>query len=623
MTILEATEISGLTLPGYPSAAANKKYIDSISSNIDTRIDSLSDVVWSGAAGYVGHSGNSNIHHAYASTMAIGLPEDGVLAGGTLAWTSDTKVTTALDDINEILSELAPADATALAGALTIAGTTLYTNVKLASGANLTYKSGEGPGSTVSYVITDGTFVLDNASQSTSFNAADNGVLEAYLNGSLKDQINLGNAFVEADRDGDQGASYSSNQGLPYEARDGYLTIESVGKYNDFQKWQLGNAHIDIAAANLVDGYNWIFMRHDTVTDVSSSNYEIWFDPDPDTTPTIIGTPNCSENAKVGKYISGIEFYYRGSTFDIHCSSITCFRSIYDPNNHVFRVQDFPTLTTTDIAFTHADVTGPSDEDYPVTGSAVTMSGYTITIGASNTRDLDANITCKAINGYDQNGGTGVTDDSSNRLVDAYLSGSSGTSTDVYEYFDDEWYRLPSGAYDSIPGSTTGAWDSQSLLGNSSSQIYGGKLYDPTTTGPGSDGDFNITCTPIQTTDYSSLNGPFTYYRSFEDDGTPHTNGQLELGGLTDSDVDPVGTGDVNVEIKLPTQTGWLDLGTDYDSGTFTGVDGDGCQTAQSGDDWSWTSGAFTTANSGYMIIVRITIRNSAKSLTQVRELGW
>ena len=79
----------------------------------------------------------------------------------------------------------------------------------------------------------------------------------------------------------------------------------------------------------------------------------------------------------------------------------------------------------------------------------------------------------------------------------------------------------------------------------------------------------------------------------------------------------------MNVTATLPTQTGWLDLGTAFDSGTFTGADGDGCRTAQSGDDWSWSAGTFSTANSGDMIIVRVTFRNSTDSITQIRELGW
>jgi hypothetical protein len=95
------------------------------------------------------------------------------------------------------------------------------------------------------------------------------------------------------------------------------------------------------------------------------------------------------------------------------------------------------------------------------------------------------------------------------------------------------------------------------------------------------------------------------------------------LANLTNTDVSAVGSGNVNVEIKLPTQTGWLDLGTDYVQATFTGADGDGCKTAQSGDDWSWTAGSFSTADSGNMVIVRITIRVNSENLTQVRERGW
>ena len=69
--------------------------------------------------------------------------------------------------------------------------------------------------------------------------------------------------------------------------------------------------------------------------------------------------------------------------------------------------------------------------------------------------------------------------------------------------------------------------------------------------------------------------------------------------------------------------TGWLDLGVSYDSGTFSGADGDGCRTSQSGDYWSWASGVFTTADSGDRYYIKVVLRNGTRDITQIRELGW
>lgn len=75
VTIFDATEISGLAQPTYNSGATNKKYVDTISGNLDTRIDSLfsyssnaqalyapSTLTLNRYNQYVGHSGNTSKH---------------------------------------------------------------------------------------------------------------------------------------------------------------------------------------------------------------------------------------------------------------------------------------------------------------------------------------------------------------------------------------------------------------------------------------------------------------------------------------------------------------------------------------------------------------------------------
>jgi len=586
----------------YPSAlGAALMAFSSNASNLYAPIDG-SGSSWSGSVGYIGHSSNSSIHHQYASSMTLGTPDDGSLSDGCCSWTVSTRVTNALDEVNEILNELAPSDADSLSGKTLVDNITLHSG-RLASGANIVYKTGEGPTASVSYITDDNSIILDAGTPGITFNKADEGTLRCYVNSVESGSINLASKFNESER--------NESQSYP-PLTSGSVTVLSVGKYNAFQKWQVGSGQISITPATQFNlGYNEVYMSHEGLSsDVSSNNYECWYDPNSVTNVQIIGTPKITENTKKSKYLSGVENYYQGSTFDVTCSSQHCFWSAYRSDERIFRLQSMTGHSAENINVGHGDVEGVSE--YPVTGETATLKDHTITLGNYSTRSSDARVTCVAYNAYD-NGSTASA--SEDRLVDTYKSGSDGTSSDVYEYFDDEWYRLPSGAYDSIPANTTNVWRSENILGVNSGQVYAGRLYFPTV-------DFSSHL-PAGNPDYSSGFSNVEYYRAFIDSGTPHTNGQLELGNLTNSDVDPVGTGDVNVEIKLPGLTGWLDLGTDYDSGSFSGADGDGCKTAQSGDDWSWTSGTNSTADSGYMIIVRVTIRNSSKSITQIRELGW
>jgi hypothetical protein len=62
--VISAFEMSGLAKPTYPSAAANKSYIDTISSNIDTRLDAL------GGFNPANYRASSNLW-GYVSTQSI------------------------------------------------------------------------------------------------------------------------------------------------------------------------------------------------------------------------------------------------------------------------------------------------------------------------------------------------------------------------------------------------------------------------------------------------------------------------------------------------------------------------------------------------------------------------
>jgi len=70
------------------------------------------------------------------------------------------------------------------------------------------------------------------------------------------------------------------------------------------------------------------------------------------------------------------------------------------------------------------------------------------------------------------------------------------------------------------------------------------------------------------------------------------------------------------IDIKLPTQTGWLSLNKNYDVITYQGVDGDGCLLRSQDQNFLFSTGRFSTARSGYVIIVRITINNSSPNVS-------
>ena len=570
--------------------------------------------------GYISSTGiikGSSIIGIISSTT-IGLPSDGSLSDGCLSWTASTKTTDALDEVNELLSELAPADATSLAGKALVCNRTAHSG-RLASGAltNWTYEAGYGPSSSVTYIFDDTTYLFNANGVSTgiTFNKADEGNLKTLINSVsvATSGISLSSKFNE---------TYRGTKQIYTPLWSGCTRILAVGKYNNFRKWQVGSGQINITGATaLRKGYNYIYLYRDGLTtNVSSAAYKIWYDPTADTSPALIAAPKIVQSTKTSKYLSGIEHYYLNSIFNVTCSSQECFKDAWRTDRTIFQLGSFTAAATATItpdnAYCAKVGTGRTNINrYPCTGDTIGVYNYPMTLTTASSRSITSTVTATCYNAYGNNGGQASV--AEGRLIDTYASGVTGTSDDWNEYFDDEWYRLPSGTYLTIPTQISGSWRSQTVLGKASAQVYNGTLITPTL-------NFSTGYLPTGGPNYSTATLPVVLFRAFRHNGTPHTNGKIELEGLTSSDVVAKGSaGNVNVELKLPSQTGWLDLGKAYSAGTFTGITGDGCQTAQSGDSWSYTSGTFTTTNSGYMIIVKVTFLVNSEIITRMREEGW
>ena len=463
----------------------------------------------------------------------------------------------------------------------------------------------------MSYIIKSAPFTMTTPS-GNMFNKADEGDTSYYhavgaaAYGVADRRISHTAAFNEADRAGSQSASTVAGFVTTE------LTINYVAWYNSFPKWQVGSAYVTITSGLISRGYNrYKITRECGFVTQSSNDFEIFYDSAAST--PVVGTTVVTENAPVLKKLSGVRMYDRGSTWLIDLDSANqCFDNVYR-NTYIFAFSSTSSLlgAAANLDYNTSKVTGASTP--PACGDALHISGYQTTTPNANARSSNARASFTAYNVY---GSTDVdTSPSANRLADSYAQ----TSGNLVEYFDDEVYRMSADCdFTDETLTIVNIWTGSKTLVDGEAQIYGGSLIYPSV-------NFNAGYLPAgQSADYSAFAGNQVYCRAIYDSTTtPHSNGSLELGNLVLADVDPVGTGDVNVELIFPTQTDWLDLGTAYNAATFTGVAGDGCRVSQSGDDWVWTCGAFSTGNSGDRYYIRITIRNAAKSLTQARELGW
>lgn len=546
--------------------------------------------------------------------LDIGTPADGYISDGFFPWSPDTKVCNALDDLNEILAELAPASPLSLAGASLVSTAITFAgfasdktsqNYKLAAGENVdgTYLGG-------AIVLID-IFTLTNPTTGDSEAGGD----DTFYPG---DEGTLSSRITAAAVETEEGSINLASASPPETDLSLTLNAQNSG-YNGFTAWVRGDATIDVSTYYLQEGYNKIVMRHVTTTTVDSEEYEVFYDMS-DAIITFTSATSLLEDGFVVRELSGIQHYTLGATFILSFISIHNFKDTFltDAFNWSALAGNNPgTVSLTDTAWAGSVSVPPEINDIATLSG---VSDFTLTLDKADERSIDTTVlmTCK------KPGRTDVTSQSvsENRLVDTFSDGS----TDLDEPFDDENYRLPDNDgsaypdnYDTEPASTTGNWTSTANLVNGEAAVFQGSLYHAT--GIGSSGDFTgfLPAGP----DYSSFTSDAIYLRAFIADDNPHNSATIKFDGLSVSEISPLGTGDINVEIKLPSETGWLDLGSTFNVALFTGADGDGCQTSQSTDEWSITFGTFSTANSDFMIIVRVTILNTSSSLARMRVIDW
>jgi len=569
-----------------------------------------------------------------ADMVSLGLPPDGVLSDGLVELADDSTVIYAIDEFNEILKDLAPPQALSLTGVVLANTRSPYTG-KLPSGLSGAWYDAKSlaPGATLNNVITQNSLVLSSgtgaadafsvitvpmtpsSTNAANFRKGDEGLLVA------KHQIGAAAFAAVATLDikanfkenppgstpprppqqdlstwDAQGSGDACTNGVvSFNNAKGTLQVTNVRWYNNFNKWQKMNAQLNIT--NLDPGFNKFSLLHDmAATDEESAITELYYAND--ATPMTFSTsPSIVELALTStKYLSGVRYYSTGDTFTVNYAGDDVFNNIYHPTQ------------CSSYTFDAAATVGKQPSTPPGVNDTFTIN-ETLTVNSSNIFDTDARLTAYFYHPYKTQ--ISAVTATENRLINTYLA---TRSTDIAEYFTDEQYRMDDAAFDSVPASLTGNWDStqiipagKAVVGMVGSNVPGVKAGNT---------DYSIML-PAGNPNYTGRAGNEVYVRGFKS-ALAKSSCTLTLSGLVLADVDPVGTGDVNVEIKLPGQTGWLDAGVSFSAGSFTGANGNGCRVSVAGSVWSLTFGTFSTINSGGVIMVRITFRNRTNYITSI-----
>lgn len=235
-----------------------------------------------------------------------------------------------------------------------------------------------------------------------------------------------------------------------------------------------------------------------------------------------------------------------------------------------------------------------------------------ITLSSSNQCDADATIVARP---RDPFGTYSTLTSAAQKLL---ISTSDVRSTDTVEHFDDENRRLPlTWNSDDKTSSLVGNWNSSVALGGDDAQQFISSDNEHSLMYPSLDFTSHK---PSNTANYSGRSGAQKYMRAIVG-SSAKSSIQLVLNGTTGG-VGVVGSGDVNVEIKLPGETGWLDCAKAY-NGTSVDNDGDGClvgSISYSGGNAtiSATFGTKSSFGANNRCYIRITLNNGTRIVKSI-----
>lgn len=506
------------------------------------------------------------VFHVAQRSGTLGIPDDGLYTDGLFPFTADTSTANAVDDINELLLAIAPAQPGDLTSqSLVLSGSTTYSAILPSGLAAAWYVGGDVAGGTITTYIVDGTYTLDSPDQSTRFNG-----------GRIADTSLLG-IITHVLNGADGSAHDAATNGV---GTTGTVTVDDISTYNTI--WNKINAQIDYT--QVAEGRITHAMSH-TLAGTSNTT-ELFYD-DTNTAPTFSSGLSVAENVVLDGYLSGIRHYAVNASFT---GDFTAASGIFEKAYHPTRV---------------AELTGPAmsavqvnPSSTPAVGDTFVVSGEGFSLDtASVVRETHA-VTCTL---RKPNGDSATSTANLSLPVNTY---STTTATTTAEYFVDESRRLTALA------STAPDWTSSDALtdGYAQQKIVGSvaRVQFP------------------DSTDYSGFVGAEQLYqRHFSK--TAASSGTIVFTGISYTDIDSYDSGgDLNVLLYLDTDQKWFDLGRVFGDDGLGDGSGDsqtnaiGARTSGSSGTVDFTFTTYSTGDNSNRYRIYIVFRNTNHTITQI-----
>jgi hypothetical protein len=442
-----------------------------------------------------------------------------------------------------------------------------------------------------------------------SFGNADQGTLNLILDGVTVHSVDL-STFTYGTTTNGNGSGFNLTVATP--------SLFPTGTSFDNFKYRTGTFIIDNADHVGNYGYKTIQIEHVVGSDTNSTqthNYAI-----DNYTPglTFSGEALSSLVMSGSRFLSGVNYHTSGT-----CDYDVTVAGVYQ-NSYSDSASAISHPTTTNCSVPSSAIPAFSVDEYDnvvvnktatVDSSGVRILNAGLTVNTRITRTVQANQTSSGTSNF-------------SILLDTVTTGD----TDTNEPMNTEDYRLENSIESNLNditgwvsgGSSNYTWDSsQSLVGldanhNDGLLIYNGALRYPKDA-PNS-GDFSsIADGPAGNVDYSAASGERVYYRFYYIQSAQNFDMRVTGSSTTFVAATNIGslTGNqVAIELLAPSQTTngvtteWKDCTVSYTTdnaiGCYSSSNGSNVGSI-SGQAWGLTTGTKSTANSGDVIILKIT----------------
>jgi len=518
-----------------------------------------------GVNGVQGVQGATGFGVDVGNEIILGNPIEGFY-NGIFPLNDESIVTSTFNSINSLLLAISPAAPDILSGNLTLS-IVKYSAILPIGLNNAWYQNGVVAGSVINDYIILNSYSLSSQNPSTAFKVGstfngDEGVICHVLNGIEISTIDV-----------IQGVGVS-----------GSIQITSLVNYNTI--WRKANARINYLDNN--EGFKIHSIKYRTlVLNQNTNNTFVWYD-DSDLMPVVSSVTISQATLNSSRYLSGVRYYSLTDTFNIAALIDNIANKTIRPVNPI-----------------SYSMSGISSVNIAIDGSIFSYNAQyglnrSITITNSNVYSIDSRLT---VIGNKPSGKTASSlSGSANRLINTY-SVNNSVNGDITMF--DENYRFPmSTDFSLIPGSLTGNWNSSQLLVSGNVLLFGGVWRYP---------NINFSSyLPVQSVDYSGFTGDqFLVYAV--NIANAHSSMRITFTGMNYTSISPEGSGDLNISIRLPSVTGWLDCGRNFG-------DGVGCRLgSSSGNILNLSFGTSSSSGSSGIVFIRITLKNS--SVAQVSRM--